>query len=279
MQGHHGGNSHYVSATVSNKPALLCLSMVLCWDPMLLIAAALEDELNAAMESCRDLEEVCRLGVRLVHGMREKDSFCFLRTGVGPVKAAASLEKALDQVQPERILMIGYAGALDPILKLGDLVAVTKAMLFSLDEKDPDWNHVRLEDSFTLMHADALVQSAKFQGLSAVPGSVLTSSYVLGNPAHKDILFRKYQASIVDMETAALARVAAARRIPMSCIRVISDEAQDDFLAPFSHDPSAGVTARARKLLHTGMAKTYREWKEHAAVAKVSLSRFLAEYL
>ena len=39
------------------------------------------------------------------------------------------------------------------------------------------------------------------------------------------------------METAALAQVAAARDIPMDCVRAVSDEAGDDFLAPFSYDP------------------------------------------
>ena len=246
---------------------------------MLLIAAALEEELKTAMELCRDPNKIHSSGVYLWQGIRDETSFCFLKAGVGPTKAAASLEKALDLVRPERILVIGYAGALDPALKLGDLVAVTKAMAFRFDKHNPDWDHVQLDGSFHLMQADSLLSSAKSNGMSAVSGSVLTSSYVLGDPAHKDILFRKYQASIVDMETAALARVAASRGISMGCIRAVSDEAQDDFLAPFSHDPSMGMTVRAKKLLNTGMAKTYREWKDHASVAKASLRRFLADYL
>ena len=246
---------------------------------MRLIAAALEEELNTAMELCRDLRKINSPGVRLWHGTRAENSFYFLKTGVGPAKAAASLKKALEEVLPEQILVIGYAGALDPALKLGDLAAVTKATAFDFDKRHPDWDHIHLDDSFDLMHAESLVLFAESHGMSAVSASVLTSSYVLGEPAHKDILFRKYRASIVDMETAALARVAASSAISLSCIRAISDEAHDDFLAPFSHDPSMGMTVRAKKLLNTGMAKTYREWRDHAAVAKASLSRFLAEYL
>ncbi len=81
------------------------------------------------------------------------------------------------------------------------------------------------------------------------------------------------------METAALARVAVSEKIPLCCIRVVSDEAEDTFLAPFSFNPSAGIPARAMQLMSAGMAETYSEWKTHAAVAKESLARFLSRYL
>jgi nucleoside phosphorylase len=107
----------------------------------------------------------------------------------------------------------------------------------------------------------------------------MTSSHVLGDPAHKRLLYDRFHASIVDMETAALARVAQSESIPLSCIRVVSDEARDTFLAPFSYNPSVGIPARAMQLIGTGMAETYREWKSHSSVAKESLARFLAHYL
>ena len=102
---------------------------------------------------------------------------------------------------------------------------------------------------------------------------------MLGDPERKHLLFEKFHASIVDMETAALAFVAAAKTIPLSCIRVISDEARDTFLTPFSYDPSTNIPSRAIKLLDNGMIKTYQEWKDHASVAKESLNRFLSHYL
>jgi hypothetical protein len=101
----------------------------------------------------------------------------------------------------------------------------------------------------------------------------------LGDPLHKRLLYEKFHAAIVDMETAALARVAQSVSVPLSCVRVVSDEAQDTFLAPFSHNPSAGIPARAKKLFDTGMVETYREWKSHSSMAKQILNRFLSHYL
>lgn len=246
---------------------------------MLLIAAAMEEELKAGMVHCQDQRRIRSQGGDLWRAARGDKTIYFLKTGVGPRRSAASLEETLKEITPSHVLVVGYAGALDPGLKLGDLVAVAKALAFSLDKNHPDWEHVQLEGAFELSDCRALALSAESAGLNACIGDALSSSYVLGNPAHKRILYEQFHASIVDMETAALSRVAASREIPLSCIRAVSDEAQDTFLEPFSHDPSTNFPARAKKFLDTGVIQTYQLWKDHAHVAGQSLSRFLSHYL
>jgi adenosylhomocysteine nucleosidase len=268
-----------VLSAASDNAALLRHASALCLDSMLLVAAALEEELKIGMALCRGKKRMPPPSVSLWQARRNDKTICFLKTGVGPRRSAASLEDALKVVQPSLVLMVGYAGALDPNLHLGDLVAVGKALAFSLDKSNPTWDHVLLDGTFELAHCEALAESAKSYGLTACTGEVLTSSYVLGDPAHKRLLYEKFHALIVDMETAALARVAASRAVPFSCIRAVSDVADDTFLAPFSYDPATRVPARARKLIKTGMVRVYREWKNHTSVAGKSLSRFLSCYL
>ena len=246
---------------------------------MLLIVAALEEEMKAGLALCRDQKKIRSPGVSLWQAARGGKTIFFLKAGVGPRRSAASLDQALTAVKPARVLAIGYAGALEPGLKLGDLVAVRRALLFSMDEDHPGWDHVRLDGCFELAEHEDLTRSAIAAGLNACTGDALTSAYVLGEPAHKRILHERFHASIVDMETAALARVSFARAVSFSCIRAISDEVRDSFLAPFSHDPSTKMPARVKKLMDAGMMQTLREWKVHAAVAKESLSRFLSHYL
>ena len=76
------------------------------------------------------------------------------------------------------------------------------------------------------------------------------------------------------METAFLVREAAARKIPVSALRVISDTAQDSFLEPFERDPDLKLTDRARKLLNAGPVGSLREWKNRTAAARGALRRF-----
>jgi nucleoside phosphorylase len=246
---------------------------------MLMIAAAMEEELETAKELCQDLERIQGEKVKLWRAFRKEEQVFFLKTGVGPKRSAATLQEALGVTAPSHILVIGYAGALDPDLRLGDLVAVGRALAFSLDDASPTWEHVRVDGEFDLTNCKPLMDLALSSGLRACSGVTMTSSYVLGDPAHKRLLYEKFRASIVDMETAALARVAQSAKVPLSCIRVVSDEARDTFLVPFSHDPSAGIPARAMKLIGTGLMETYREWKTHSSAAKQSLGRFLSRYL
>lgn len=246
---------------------------------MLLVAAALEEEIKTGIVLCRQKQPIPHRKISVWQAIRNEQKVAFLKTGVGPRRAAASLEEALQLISCSHILVIGYAGALDPGLKLGDLVAAARALAFSLDEDNHDWDHVRLDGTFNLTDSETLAQAAKSAGLNTCIGDILTSPYVLGDPVNKRLLYDKFHASIVDMETAALARVAAARSVPLSCIRVVSDDAADSFLAPFSYDPSARLHTRARKLASTGMAKVYRKWKNNTAVARKSLGMFLEEYL
>jgi adenosylhomocysteine nucleosidase len=246
---------------------------------MLLIAAALEEELNAGMSLCEHRRKLRRRDVDLWEAVRNEKTVYFLRTGVGPERSAARLGAALAAIDPAQILVVGYAGAIHPDLKLGDLVAVRKALAFSLDTQHPDWEHIRLDGAFDLDNCDVLSECAGSAGLSAHIGDALTSAYVLGNPEHKHLLYAKFHASIVDMETAALAGVARSRTIPLGCIRVISDEARDTFLAPFSHDPAVNISGRAKRLFDTGLTQTYRQWKKRTSIAKETLGRFLGCYL
>ncbi len=246
---------------------------------MLLIAAAMEDELEAGMELCHSPKRIRCQGASLWQAERGDRPFLFLKSGVGPRRSAESLNRALELVKPSRVFVIGYAGALDAGLKLGDLVAVRRSLAFSLEKENPDWDHVRLDGIFDLTDCEDLARSAQSIGLTACTGDGLTSRYVLGDPVHKRLLRDKFGASVVDMETAALARIAVFRKLPVSCVRVISDEAEDTFLAPFSTDPATGIRDRARKLMGEGMIRAFRDWRDHASTARESLSRFLSHYL
>ena len=146
---------------------------------MLLITAALDEELKAGMELCRDRKRIHGTNSYLWQAERGYRVIFFLRTGVGPKRSAAKLEVALKAVKPSSIMAIGYAGAIDPGLKLGDLVVVSNASTFSLDKNHPDWEHVQLEDTYDLADCDALASSAKSAGLNVCIGNTLTSSYVL----------------------------------------------------------------------------------------------------
>ena len=247
---------------------------------MLLIASALSEELETALNQCSDRKKIRCGGIALWTGRRAGETLHMLKLGVGPVRSAGVLERALTAMRVTEILLVGYGGALDRGLKQGELVIVERADLLSVDSPETQLEDLIWSGSWILDGAAEMLALAGTGGLPARRGAALTSPLIIGAPHQKQILFEKYHASLVDMETAAVARSAAAAGVAVRCVRAVSDEAADDFLSPISYDPATGLLRRTARVLAAGnWRERYFLWRERSLAARASLRRFLALYL
>jgi adenosylhomocysteine nucleosidase len=107
------------------------------------------------------------------------------------------------------VISIGLAGALSPLLKVGDVVIadeiVTGAEQFQCQE---GWR-VRLASRLAFAHQ----------------GSLFGSDVIIEQPQTKAGLHQTTGALAVDMESQVAARFAASRNLPLAGLRVISDDA------------------------------------------------------
>jgi len=247
---------------------------------MLLIATALAEELQTVLNLCSHRRKIRCGGVPVWVGVRAGVTLHVLKLGAGPARSAATLKRALTGLRVTSILIIGYAGALDPDLKQGELVVVERADLLAEEPQNVSVGEINLAGSWQLASADELFILAQGTGLAVRRGTALTSSSVIGVPEHKRVLFQRFGAAIVDMETAALARVASTFAIPLSCVRAVSDEADDDFLATLSYDPACSTLRRVAEILAAGRwLHRYSQWRERSLGARQSLCRFVTCYL
>ena len=117
------------------------------------------------------------------------------------------LNAALDGA--EAIISIGLGGALDPTLKVGDVVIGTQVLRpRGRWLADPAWT-ARLAERLP----------------GAVLGSIYGSNDMVLHTLDKAQLRLKHGAALVDMESHVAAKVAAARRLPLAVLRVVSDKA------------------------------------------------------
>ena len=246
---------------------------------MILVIAALAEETRVVTEHGR---QVRRIGTAtgLVEVQRDGQRFCLLKSGVGPKAASRRLEQALQHVRPSLILVVGYAGALDGRLRLGDLVAIeSSSLLRQLRPASIAAGAPVCEGSWELPASHRLARMGISAGLAVCCSRGLTSHEVVGDPLHKKALHRQFGAAVIDMETAALARVAESAGIPAGCVRAITDPAGDDFLKDLSFQ-SRGARLRSRlNSLATGhFFRRMHGWNERAEAARCSLGQFLDAY-
>ncbi len=157
------------------------------------IVAALEREV-------RSLVREWRVSEKELNGRRfrffEKDDFVLVCGGIGAEAARRAAEAMIALYAPKVIYSAGFAGALDPGLKVGSIVRPRRVV------------NAGDGSSVNLNHGEG----------------VLVSFGSIASPEQKASLQDSFGAQAVDMEAAAVARAAEVRGVEFAVVKVISDE-------------------------------------------------------
>lgn len=135
-----------------------------------------------------------------------------LQTGMGMRLTTRALEWATAYVSPATILSTGCAGALSPGLRPGELVIAEEIVT-------PDGVARVAAPAWIAAYCEA----ARTAGVRAETGRILTSPRMLGTPKVKRQAAENSGALAVEMEGAAIADFASARRLGFAAARVIID--------------------------------------------------------
>jgi len=143
-----------------------------------------------------------------------------LVTGMGARNAQSAILRALSKGKPQRVLACGFAGALDPTLRIGDVVYLTA---------DPGLD-------------------AQLSAAGAKPVSFFCSSRVIITAAEKAQLRATTKADTVEMESAAISEACANVQVPCTTVRAISDAADEDLPLDFNRLMDEQQRLRSAKL-------------------------------
>ncbi len=142
------------------------------------------------------------------------DGSLLILSGVGPA-AAAEGARRLAAAGARALISWGMAGGLDPALEAGTVVLPGEVMSpdGSLFTTARDWRE--------------RVSCAIAAHQQVCSGRLLTRGEALGSIAAKALAFRQTAAVAVDMESSAVAEVAASLCVPFLAVRAIVDTASD----------------------------------------------------
>ena len=136
-------------------------------------------------------------------------------SGIGP-QAASRAARSLADGGATALVSWGVAGGLDPALRPGSILLPT-AVIADDGARYPTATVWR-ERQFALLAPP----------LEVACGELLSRASALGDAAAKALAFRTTGAVAVDMESIAIASVAAERGLPLLVLRVIVDAAADE---------------------------------------------------
>src|SRR5690606_29806026 len=141
----------------------------------------------------------------------------FLRTGMGGERAAAAIGAHVEMHRPEVVLLVGFAGGLDTIVAVGDVLRIVRVR----DERG----------------RETLVGPARAGRLTdgLGPSSLLSVDRVVTTPGEKERLFKTHLAAAVDMETFAVARALRPLGVELIVLRAITDPADTALPAASRH--------------------------------------------
>lgn len=135
-----------------------------------------------------------------------RDDVSILITGIGQQNAETSFRRFLEGNSPRQVLTCGFAGGLNPDLKIGDVV-------FSTLQRT-SW--------------DALAK----QGARSV--YFHCANRIATTAAEKTELRRKTRQDAVEMESGHIQQLCRERKIPCTTVRVISDTADENMPFDFN---------------------------------------------
>jgi adenosylhomocysteine nucleosidase len=198
-----------------------------------------------------------------IRGQIHGRSAAVFHTGVGEKSCRARIEKFLRQQEFKYLISTGFAGALDPELRVGDL-------LLSENFSSP-----KLLSS---PHLD-------FAGGRLFVGKLATAPVVIDSKPERDRWATERGAVAVDMETEFIAAACTARGIPMLSLRVISDTPAEPFPAPpgVLFDLEKQKTNFGRLALHLvthpGTLTRLNAFRRRIGLARQSLTSALEQLL
>ncbi len=162
-------------------------------------------------------------GSEVITGMRGSQRLVVVKSGIGKVNAGFAAQMLVTRFGATRIYMTGIAGALCKGLRALDLFVPDKFVQYDvIMPGEADGYMDILGGNFVL--PDKRMADALANRTGAIRGTMATGERFVETAEDKaDILRRFPSVMAADMESGAVAQVCARMRVPMACVKVISD--------------------------------------------------------
>jgi len=152
---------------------------------------------------------------------------------IGKVFSSLTASTLLEKFACSKLLFSGVAGAINPELKIGDLIIADKLCQHDLDISIFGHAYGYVPEGAVFVESDEGLRQiakevAKKNGLSLIEGTIATGDQFVASNERKEFITEHFKADALEMEGASVAVVCDALNVPFFVLRAISDTANDD---------------------------------------------------
>lgn len=187
------------------------------------IICAMERESDALLGYAQNVRAETRNGVEIYTGTISGKEVAVCRSGVGKAFAAAATAVLIERFSPEAIISSGVAGG-DASLKPGTVFIASRSVEHDYFVPDEQVRYFP-SDQTLLYRAQEACLSEKCEFFAGTIAS--GDCFVTGEQKIAE-LKNRFSALAFDMECAAIMKICTAAGVKSVCIRVISDNGNDD---------------------------------------------------
>jgi adenosylhomocysteine nucleosidase len=206
---------------------------------------------------------ISREGVENIRGRLHGKLVAVIHTGVGKMICRQQMEVMFRRERFEALISAGFAGALEPELRVGHLLVAENY------------------SSAKLLNAAGL--DLTNEGIFL--GKLATVPRMIESTAQRETLNKRTGAAAVDMETETIAELCQAHDVPMLSVRAISDTSLEPFPAPanvlfdLAKQRTDFVRLGSYLLTHPSALARLNAFRQRVGIARKVLTDVLVEIL
>ena len=195
------------------------------------IIVAMQEELDEILNIMEEIKHKKIYNMTLVEGKIGNQHVIVALSGVGKVNAARITQILIDKLDVKYVINVGSAGALNPVLNIGDIVIAEKVIQHDFDITA--FNHKKgyITGVGDYIQCDKklkeklknVADNIDDKEFKVVTGVIASGDIFCTEIEMKDKIYSKFNAECVEMEGAAIAQVCYLDNIPFVILRSISD--------------------------------------------------------
>lgn len=197
------------------------------------IMGAMPEEIAPLLEKVENVNKVEYANNSYYEATYKGKELVIAYSKIGKVFSSLTASTLLEKFGCEILLFSGVAGAINPALKIGDLIIADKLCQHDLDISIFGHDFGFVPEGAKFVESDERLREiakevATHNSLSLIEGTIATGDQFVASNERKEFISKHFQADALEMEGASVAVVCDALNVPFFILRAISDTANDD---------------------------------------------------